>query len=98
MLSDASDNKSNMPQRPVWLLYIGYFGLTWCLWYVGTVHYFSKDEFPKGIMITGGVLGHLTAMVHPLIYGIYYRRWFLVGSSKIEPKAELGVNIDEHSI
>ena len=41
----------------------------------------APQEYPKGSMISGAVLGHLTAMVNPVIFGWYWRRWFLSAST-----------------
>merc|ERR1711871_275761 len=63
--------------RWLWVVLIVYFLLSWILWWIGNAYAFSGAAFPAGFMITGGILGHLTAMVNPLLYGVFWRRWYL---------------------
>ena len=48
---------THLPKPATWLLFIFYFLLTWCLWFAGAFYFISEDPFPKGLMISGGVLG-----------------------------------------
>jgi len=73
-----------LPPRAVWLLYIGYFVLSWFIWWMASFYAIASAEFPKGMMIAGGILGHLTAAVNPVLYGVFWRRWFMGVGQKVE--------------
>lgn len=50
----------------------------WILWIPAGIMgagYDDVDEFPKGYMITGAILGHMQALVAPLLYGWLWRSW-----------------------
>merc|ERR1711907_80875 len=63
-----------------WLLALAY-ASAWVLWipagFIGTLSDKEyPDMFPAGYMIAGGTLGHLQAMLNPVLYGIFWRQWF----------------------
>jgi len=52
-----------------WILWIpgGFIGLA------GT----SRDDFPDGLMLSGAIMGHATALVNPALYGVVWRSWMM---------------------
>jgi len=45
----------------------------------------SVDDFPDGLMISGAIFGHMTALVNPALYGIVWRSWMLVSEESVAP-------------
>lgn len=72
---------ARLPAKSVWCCFGGYFVVTWAAWYIASVESIgalaggSTPVFPDHIMITGGILGHLTAIVNPILFGVCWRRW-----------------------
>lgn len=60
----------------------------WVLWIPGGIIGLAggaegtafPDMFPTGYMIAGGLLGHAQAMLNPVLYGIFWRSWFVVAA------------------
>lgn len=55
--------------------------LTWILWPVASVLTLSGQGFPQGMMIAGGALGHAQALVNPVLYGVFWRRYLLTADA-----------------
>jgi hypothetical protein len=55
--------------------------VTWILWPIASLLTLSGTTFPSGMMIAGGALGHAQALVNPVLYGVFWRRHFLIAST-----------------
>jgi len=70
-----------LPPPYVWWGFAAVYASAWLLWipagFIGTLSSGNyPDMFPTGYMIAGGTLGHLQALINPLFYGIWWRKWF----------------------
>jgi len=75
--------ENSVQNKPGWwwtLLAASYIS-AWVLWlpaiFIGLDS--SKrypDMFPDGYMVTGGAMGHLQALLNPVLYGIMWRTWY----------------------
>jgi len=70
------------PARSWWWVFLLAYTSAWILWIPAAFIGMGSDEpfpsmFPTGYMIAGGVLGHMQALINPLLYGVLWRSWFL---------------------
>jgi len=76
----------SVTKRPCWwwsLFAVSYMS-AWVLWIPAI--FIGQDNsqpypkmFPEGYMVSGGALGHLQAVLNPLLYGILWRSWYQAG-------------------
>jgi len=54
----------------------------WALWVPASLIGLAGGDFPRGYMISGGVMGHAQALINPYIYGVRWRRSALLLTSE----------------
>lgn len=88
--SDSCVREPSPPPRHWWWVFLLAYTTAWVLWIpAGFIGLGSDrpypDMFPQGYMIAGAVLGHLQALINPLLYGYKWRSWFMgVQVTKLE--------------
>jgi len=50
----------------------------WVLWPIASGYGLAESTIPDHMLISGAVLGHLQALVNPILYGIYWRARYAV--------------------
>jgi len=72
LASAASDSKLSLIIFP-----LGFWS-GWLLWPVASGYGLAESTIPDHMLISGAVMGHLQALLNPLLYGIYWRARFAV--------------------
>lgn len=71
------EESASTQKRRTLLALMSSYAITWFLWPLSSFLTLSGQSFPRGLMITGGALGHAQALINPLLYGVFWRRYFL---------------------
>mmetsp|Transcript_10312 Transcript_10312/g.17559 ORF Transcript_10312/g.17559 Transcript_10312/m.17559 type:complete len:286 (-) Transcript_10312:1136-1993(-) len=53
----------------------------------------SNSEYPDNLNLVSGILGHLMNLINPLLYGIFWYKWF-VADRQVAPQKELDTEFE----
>merc|ERR1712166_1487550 len=91
LASAASDSKLSLIIFP-----LGFWS-GWLLWPVASGYGLAESPIPDHMLISGAVMGHLQALLNPLLYGIYWRARFAVRCPETSnATAQLVLVVGEH--
>lgn len=69
--------EARMASRLFLLLFPLAFFAGWFLWPIASMYGLNDTTIPDHMLITGAILGHMQALINPVIYGIIWRDMFV---------------------